>query len=107
MSESLPYDGRRLHELAGVLVDNVRELSAAGLTPATASVKHGNTKQLTATAYDASNNVLAGRTVLWTSSNAAVAKVSATGLVTGLTAGSVTITATVDGKSGTSTVTIT
>ena len=37
MSESLPYDGRRLHELAGVLVDNVRELSAAGLTPATSS----------------------------------------------------------------------
>ena len=37
MSERPPYDGQRLHELARTLVDNVRELSAAGLTPATSS----------------------------------------------------------------------
>jgi methylthioribulose-1-phosphate dehydratase len=37
MSDSLPYDARRLDRLAGEIVANVRELSAAGLTPATSS----------------------------------------------------------------------
>jgi methylthioribulose-1-phosphate dehydratase len=37
MSSSLPYDAGRLDRLAGEIVANVRELSAAGLTPATSS----------------------------------------------------------------------
>jgi methylthioribulose-1-phosphate dehydratase len=37
MSDSLPYDARRLDRLAGEIVANVRELSAAKLTPATSS----------------------------------------------------------------------
>src|SRR6478672_9254347 len=37
MSNGLPYDRQQLHRLANVLVENVRELSAAGLTPATSS----------------------------------------------------------------------
>jgi len=37
MSESLPYDRQRLRQCADALVANVRELSAAGLTPATSS----------------------------------------------------------------------
>jgi methylthioribulose-1-phosphate dehydratase len=37
MSDSLPYDIRRLDRLAGEIVANVRELSAAKLTPATSS----------------------------------------------------------------------
>src|SRR3954471_55174 len=37
MSDSLPYDRQRLHQCADALVENVRELSAAGLTPATSS----------------------------------------------------------------------
>jgi methylthioribulose-1-phosphate dehydratase len=37
MSDSLPYDARRLDRLAGEIVANVRELSAANLTPATSS----------------------------------------------------------------------
>jgi uncharacterized protein YjdB len=56
---------------------------------------------------DALGNVLTGRTVAWGSSNSAVATVSQTGLVTGVAAGSATITATSETKSGTSTVTIT
>src|SRR5207247_9313137 len=51
-------------------------------------------------------NVLTGRGVAWTSSNTAIATVSAAGLVTGVAAGSATITATSEGQSGTASVTV-
>jgi uncharacterized protein YjdB len=62
---------------------------------------------LSATPKDVLGNALTGRTITWASSNAAVATVSQTGLVTGVTIGSATITATSETKSGTSTVTVT
>jgi len=37
MTDAPRYDRQRLHQLAGVLVENVRELASAGLTPATSS----------------------------------------------------------------------
>ena len=37
MSNALPYDAARLRQLAGEIAANVRELSAAGWTPATSS----------------------------------------------------------------------
>jgi len=37
MSDALPYDAHRLRHLAGEIIANGRELSAAGLTPATSS----------------------------------------------------------------------
>src|SRR5690606_32147582 len=37
MNQTLPYDVHRLRELAGELIVNVRELAAAGWTPATSS----------------------------------------------------------------------
>jgi len=77
------------------------------VTPANPSVKVNNTVQLTATLYDAQNNVLTGRTVTWTSSNTNRATVSSTGLVTGKTTGTVTITASSGGKNGTTVVTVT
>ena len=77
------------------------------VAPATASVAVGATKQLTATTKDATGTILTGRVVTWTSSTAAVASVSATGVVTGVAVGSTTITATSEGKSGTSAVTVT
>ena len=43
----------------------------------------------------------------WGSSDPTVATVNATGLVTGVAAGTATITATSEGKSGTSTITVT
>jgi uncharacterized protein YjdB len=66
----------------------------------------GQTTQLAATLKDASGNVLSGRAVTWSSSNAGVATVSSSGLVTGVAAGPTTITATSEGKSGTAAVTI-
>jgi uncharacterized protein YjdB len=61
---------------------------------------------LTATPLDASGNPLTGRTVTWSSSNAALAIVNNSGLVTGLAAGSVTITATSEGQGGSSSITV-
>jgi uncharacterized protein YjdB len=77
------------------------------VTPANPSVKKGNTIQLTATLYDAQNNVLTGRTVTWTSSNTNRATVSSTGVVTAISEGNVTITASSGGKSGSTVVAVT
>ena len=71
------------------------------VSPASASVPVGATVQLTASLKDASGNVLTGRTIAWGTSAAGVATVSASGLVTGAAAGTATITATSEGKSGT------
>src|SRR5216117_2375158 len=76
---------------AALTVVNV-PVASVTVSPATASVQVGQAVQLTATPKDANGNPLAGRTVTWTSSNTAVATVSGSGLVTGVTAGSATIT---------------
>jgi uncharacterized protein YjdB len=76
------------------------------VSPASASVQVGLTVQLSATTKDANGNILTGRTVTWSSSDTTIAKVSGTGLVTGQRAGSATITATSEGKSGTSAITV-
>ena len=65
-----------------------------------ASLTVGETTQATATTRDANNNVLTGRAISWSSSNNAVASVSALGLVTAIAAGTAQIIATCDGKSG-------
>src|SRR5205823_6518767 len=75
------------------------------VSPATPSVTAGQTVQLSATMKDANGSTLTGRTVTW-ASNANVATVTNNGLVTGMTAGSATITATSEGQNGTSTVTV-
>ncbi|OLE68781.1 MAG: hypothetical protein AUG74_09330, partial [Bacteroidetes bacterium 13_1_20CM_4_60_6] len=76
------------------------------VTPGSASVNEGKTVQLTATLRDAAGNVLTGRTVTWTSANTSVATVSGSGLVTGKVAGTAAITATSEGQSGSSAVTV-
>jgi len=76
------------------------------LTPASATVNEGQTLQLTATLKDANGNILTGRSITWSSSNSSAATVNATGLVTGVVAGSATITATSEGKNGTSAITV-
>ena len=76
------------------------------VSPATATAVVGSTQQLTATLKDASNNTLTGRAVSWMSDNTAVATVNSTGLVNAVSAGSATITATSEGVSGTSSITV-
>lgn len=91
---------------ADVTVSTV-PVATVTVAPATAGVAVGGTSQLSATTKDAAGNVLTGRSITWSSSNPAVATVSASGLVTGVAAGSATITATSEGQNGTSTITVT
>ncbi|HEX8392111.1 MAG TPA: Ig-like domain-containing protein [Longimicrobium sp.] len=76
------------------------------LTPNPASVQVGRTTNLTVTTRDANNNVLTGRTVTMTSSNANVATVTNAGVVTGVAVGSATITATSEGRTATTVVNV-
>ena len=66
----------------------------------------GTTLQLTAIPKDPLGNPLSGRVVTWSSDALGVAAVSATGLVSGLGIGGVTITATSEGQSGSAAVTV-
>jgi uncharacterized protein YjdB len=66
----------------------------------------GDTKQLTVALTDINGNVLTGRQVVWTSGDVSRAQVDQTGRVTALAPGSVTITATSEGRTGQSVFTI-
>lgn len=76
------------------------------VTPSTTTVMAGATATLAASALDASGNSLPSATVVWTSADAGLATVSG-GVVTGKAIGTVTITASSGGKSGTATITVT
>ncbi|MFN8666705.1 MAG: Ig-like domain-containing protein [Gemmatimonadaceae bacterium] len=71
------------------------------------SLSVGSTATATATVVDSSGNVLSGLIVTWNSSNSAVASVTGTGLVTAVSGGSATISASVSGISGSAPLTVT
>ena len=71
------------------------------------TISVGQTTQATATLRDAQGNVLTGRSIVWTSGSVAVAAVNATGLIAAVATGTATITATSEGRSGSTTMTIT
>lgn len=71
------------------------------VTPDPFTLAFPATQQLVATVYDEDDNILTGRVATWQSSDPAVATVSSSGLVSVLTAGSVVITATVEGVTDT------
>ena len=81
-------------------------VAAVEVTPGSAALQVGQTMQLTATPKDASSNALTGRTVVWSSTDGAIATVNATGLVTGKAPGSAKITATSESHSGSADVTV-
>ena len=81
-------------------------VAAVTVSPSTATVAIGATQAVSASAVDANGVVLTGRPVTWSSSAPAVATVSASGVVTGVSAGAATVTATVEGKTGTAAVTV-
>ena len=74
--------------------------TAVTVSPATATVVEGDTLRLTATATNAYGQVVNGVEFVWASGNTAVAVVDASGLVTGVGAGEVQVTATVAGVTG-------
>src|SRR2546421_1793833 len=71
--------------------DGIRDLIVTGVQTCALPIS---------TLKDPSGNVLSGRTATWVSSAPAVAMVSGGGLVTGVGAGSATLTATSEGQSG-------
>lgn len=76
------------------------------LTPRTLTMVDGQAGQLQARPLDASGKPVAGRVVLWFTNNATVATVNANGRVVGQSPGSAVITATSEGKSATTNITV-
>ncbi len=74
------------------------------ISPAASTVDTGKTVQLAAFVRDGSGAAVTGKTITWVSSVPTVATVSPAGLVTAITAGTVTISASTDGVTGTGTV---
>ena len=97
-------DGRSAFSVISVVAPRV---AAVTITPGTPTVQAGATVQLAARLTDGGGAALPDRLVFWQSSNDAVARVTSTGLVNGVVAGSATITATSEGKSATVQVTVT
>ena len=78
-------------------------VSSVAVSPVSVEITEGESTKLTAKISPAA---AADRTVTWTSSNKAIATVDGSGNVQGIKAGTATITASAEGKSGKSTVTV-
>src|SRR5438445_521012 len=100
------HPGSRTDTATVTVTCGASPVASVSVAPPSVAVPVGQTVQLTATPKDANGTALAGRTVTWSSSNTSVAGVDGNGLVTGGTAGSATITATSEGQSGTSSITV-
>src|SRR6266480_2082152 len=98
--------GGTLTDTAAVTITNT-PVASVTVSPTTASVPVGATRQFSAVIKDLAGNTLTGRVVTWASSNAAAAGVNGSGLVTGVAAGSATITATSEGQNGSSAASVT
>ncbi len=81
-------------------------VGAVVVSPATGSILVGGTVQLSATVRAASGTVLTDRAIAWASASIATASVSASGLVTGITAGTAYVRATSEGKSDSALITV-
>lgn len=93
----------------GSMVINVAAPATASVVVSapSSSVAVGQTMQASAVVKDASGNAIPGALVFWSSSNASVAAVSLTGVITGVSVGTANITASNSGKSGSVAVTVT
>lgn len=70
------------------------------VSPATATLEIGESRQLVASTLNAAGELLSGRTIVWTSSDSAKVRVSAAGLATAVVQGTVNVSASSEGKSG-------
>jgi uncharacterized protein YjdB len=77
------------------------------VVPSQLSIQVGKPVALTAIVKDSQGRVLLGRTVVWSTSASGVASVDAQGVVTGISPGTASITAVIEGRSATSAVTVT
>src|SRR5689334_12257754 len=71
------------------------------VAPQNPSVRAGQSVTFTAATFDANNGPLSGRTITWSSSATNVATVSTSGTALAIAPGTTTITATSEGRTGT------
>ena len=88
------------------LLVTVIPVGSVTFAPDTASVTVGQATILSVVVKDSVGNTVTGRSMTWLSSDSTKARVTSAGVVTGLSAGTVDIVATVEGKSGTVRVTV-
>lgn len=81
-------------------------VASVAIVPAALSVTVGANAALKFVAYDAGGNTLSGRRAVWASSAPQIVTVDSLGNVTGVAAGSATVTATTEGKTGSSSITV-
>ena len=92
---------------ATITVVNVTgPVAAVEVSPSAETIGLRGTLQLTAEGFNESGNAVAGAEFSWESSAAAIATVDASGLVTGVAEGVVTVTASSGGASGGATITV-
>jgi alpha-tubulin suppressor-like RCC1 family protein len=76
------------------------------VTPSTSHISVGGEVQLQAATLDGNGGTLSGRQITWATSDAAIATVSPSGIVTGVAEGDATITAASEAKTGSAAVTV-
>lgn len=81
-------------------------VASVQLSPPSATLLVGQSLTFSATTISAKGAVLSGRSITWSSSNSAVATVTTTGMVTVSAPGAATITASSEGASGASQLTV-
>ncbi len=89
-----------------VQVTVTQQISSVSITPSSASVSAGGTLQLSAVARDANGNLIPNVMFAWSSGNSAIARVDGSGVVTGVAAGTIGVTASAGGRTGSSSVTV-
>lgn len=83
-----------------------QSVASVSVSVASGAIDEGKTTQATAVLRATNGSVLTGRAVSWSTSSPSLATISATGLVTARKKGMVTISATSEGKQGSTTLTI-
>ncbi len=77
------------------------------ISPITLSIAAASQRQFVATARDSVGNTLPAREVQWSTTNAAVLTISSTGLASAVATGTAMVTANVEGRTASATVTVT
>lgn len=86
----------------------IADIVSIAVTPANPNVANAGTQQMVATAtYDDGHTGIVTSSVVWASASTNRATVSASGLVTGVSAGTSVVSASLGGKTGSTTVTCT
>ncbi len=80
--------------------DAAKGVARVEVAPAAVSLDVGETRQLEATAYDASGQRLDGRQFTWSTTDASVVTTTPGGLVSAVSPGTVTVTASTGGRNG-------